>query len=140
MYYAHTECAHINCLSWLCHTHLTTLSGSDCQRTVHLNVKIIFRVSLCLFNAGNHVYIFNQLPTAKESATLWYTFPGKKLQSCPIMYVCAFTMYIHKPHALGFSIKKWSDLRPISNYLWLMPYIAHIPYICSKGRCDLLSS
>ena len=105
-------------------THLTTLSGSDCQQTVHLNVKIIFRVSLCLFNAGNHVYIFNQLPTAKESATLWYTFPGKKLQSCPIMYVCAFTMYIHKPHALGFSIKK---------VVWLATYI-QLPVVNALHR------
>ena len=56
-------------------------------------------ISKNLFNAGNQVYVFNQLPTAKESATLWYPFPGKRLQSCPIMYVCAFTVFIRKPHA-----------------------------------------
>ena len=49
---------------------------------------------------------------------------------------CISTNHMH----WAFQSNKWSDLRPTSNYLWLMPYIAHIPYICSKGRCDLLSS
>ena len=84
-------------------------------------------ISKHLFNAGNQLYIFNQLPTAKESATLWYPFPGKRLQSCPIMFVCAFTVFIRKPHA--HSLWALQSKSGLTCNLYLTTCVLLIPYI-----------
>ena len=156
-------CAHVTCSSWLCHCciHVIFPTGGENWRTsknglpttVHWLLFWMWKfplgvISKHLFNAGNQLYIFNQLPTAKESATLWYPFPGKRLQSCPIMFVCACLHSVYPQTTcsqfVGSSVKKWPDLQPTYILLPVCYYsltsISHISYICSKGRCDLLSS